>query len=124
VLSSAAEALSSQHFAPTIVVDALFGVGLKRPLAGVYAQVVKMAAGVTNPKLAVDSPSGLDCDDGAVSGPCLAATWTLSFIGHKRGFSQNAGPSLCGEVHVVDIGVRSELAESWLHLYRARQNHA
>jgi|FLOH01.1.fsa_nt_gi ADP-dependent NAD(P)H-hydrate dehydratase / NAD(P)H-hydrate epimerase len=118
VLPSAEVAFSNRLPAPTILVDALFGVGLQRPLAGNYAEVVNQATALKIPVLAVDCPSGLNCDDGTVLGCCLPATWTLSFIGYKRGFLHHAGPALCGEVRVADIGVRSELAESWLALQR------
>lgn len=116
--------LHSLPEAPCLLVDGLFGVGLKRPISGIYADVLEWAAEIKIPTVAVDCPSGLNCDDGTVSGSCLTATWTQSFIGTKRGFHHNAGPSLCGQIQIADIGVRRELAEHWLRLRRTQKAQA
>lgn len=116
--------LKSPAEAPSVIVDGLFGVGLKRPIGGIYAEAMQIAAEINVPTLAVDCPSGLNCDDGTTSGPHLPATWTLSFIGTKRGFFRNAGPTLCGQVQIADIGVRRELAEQWLTQRRAQETQA
>jgi hydroxyethylthiazole kinase-like uncharacterized protein yjeF len=116
--------LKSLPEAPSVVVDGLFGVGLKRPIGGIYAETIRQAAEIGVPVLAVDCPSGLNCNDGTVLGPCLPATWTLSFIGAKQGFSRNAGPSLCGQIQIADIGVRRELADQWLVQRRAQKTQA
>jgi hydroxyethylthiazole kinase-like uncharacterized protein yjeF len=107
---------------PILLVDGLFGVGLKRPIAGIYADTLQQFSRLNLPTLAVDCPSGLNCDSGKASGPCLAATWTQSFIGRKRGFSRNQGPTLCGQIQIADIGVRRELADAWLAQHRSQQS--
>lgn len=117
------DSLSEKWFAPiSWLVDGLFGVGIGRPIAGAYGQALQWVRDNKYPVLAVDCPSGLDCDRGEVLGDCLAAEATVSFIGRKAGFYINSGPSLCGRVQIAGIGVRSELAEDWL--LRQRQAKA
>jgi hydroxyethylthiazole kinase-like uncharacterized protein yjeF len=110
--------LQQQESPPVLVIDGLFGVGLGRPVEGKYAEALEAASLNEAPCVAVDCPSGLDCDSGEVLGCSLPAQWTISFIGAKLGFTRNQGPSLCGEVHIADIGVRRELAEGWLKQHR------
>ncbi len=96
-----------------VVVDALFGVGLARAPEGA-AQAAILAinsaraggAGV----LAVDLPSGLDADRGAVPGDAVRADLTVTFIGAKLGLYTGAGPDHAGEVVFDDLGVRGDLA--------------
>ena len=99
---------------PQIIVDGLFGVGLARPIGPPFAEVMAQVASRKIAVLAVDCPSGLICDDGSISGRFLPATWTISFIGRKRGFDLDCGPKVCGEIAIADIGVRHELADAWL----------
>jgi hydroxyethylthiazole kinase-like uncharacterized protein yjeF len=68
-----------------LVVDALFGIGLARPLAGRARELAAWTAGVDCPVLALDLPSGLDADTGALIGPdgiAVAATLTITFLGN------------------------------------------
>ena len=89
-----------------LVVDGLFGIGLARPLAGPYADLVARINAFAGPVLALDVPSGLDGDTGRVLGVAVRATHTLSFIGGKPGLYTLDGPDHCGEVSVVDLGLR------------------
>lgn len=89
-----------------LVVDGLFGIGLVRPLAGPYADLVARINAFSGPVLALDIPSGLDGDTGRVLGVAVRATHTLSFIGGKPGLYTLDGPDHCGEVKVVDLGLR------------------
>lgn len=89
-----------------LVVDGLFGIGLARPLAGPYADLVARINAFAGPVLALDIPSGLDGDTGRVLGVAVRATHTLSFIGGKPGLYTLDGPDHCGEVSVVDLGLR------------------
>ncbi|MGB0953887.1 MAG: NAD(P)H-hydrate epimerase [Planctomycetota bacterium] len=99
---------------PDIVVDALFGVGLTRAME--EEQLSSLAPWLESgaPILAVDCPSGLDCTTGQALGRAIKATWTLSFVAAKAGFSLADGPSHTGEVLVAGIGVRQEIADAWL----------
>lgn len=88
-----------------VIVDALFGTGLTRALEGHAAQIVHSLAQVPLPVVAVDLPSGLPTDGGAPLGPCVRATTTVTFAGRKIAHACEPGHALCGEVHVVDIGI-------------------
>ena len=98
---------------PLLWVDALFGIGLARPIAGPLATFLQGIAQSHRPVLAVDCPSGLNSDTGAVMGMALPATWTMTFAALKVGFSLGSGPKVVGEVLVADLGVRAEIAQAW-----------
>jgi len=56
--------------------------------------------------LAVDIPTGLDCDLGTAPGPAIKARWTVTFVARKKGFDIEGSQEYTGDVVVVDIGVR------------------
>jgi NAD(P)H-hydrate epimerase len=86
------------------VVDALFGTGLTGPIGSPLVEVVS-AINASNARiLAVDIPSGLDCDTGLPLGPTVRAQHTVTFVGPKKGFANPAARDWLGQVHVVDIG--------------------
>jgi len=86
-----------------LIVDALFGIGLARAIDGEYARWVEWANAAATPILALDVPSGLDADTGAVPGPCIVATRTASFIALKPGLLTGEGPDRCGEIVALDL---------------------
>ena len=88
-----------------LIVDALFGAGLARPLEGVAADTIAAVAAAGRPCVAVDLPSGVDGDTGAVPGAAAAADLTVTFFRRKPGHLLLPGRSLCGEVVVADIGI-------------------
>jgi len=102
-----------------LVVDALFGLGLDRPLLGAAARLIQALNAAQRPVLAVDLPSGLDATTGAVWGSAVRATWTLSFVAPKLGFTVGAGPDLAGEVRTAGIGLSAGFADSWVQARRA-----
>ncbi len=95
------------------VVDALFGTGLSRPLASPIAEVVEAVNASRNPILAIDIPSGLDCDTGEPLGPTVRATHTATFVAHKRGFLNPNSKAWTGEVHTIDIGAPRVLVDEY-----------
>jgi hydroxyethylthiazole kinase-like uncharacterized protein yjeF len=97
--------------AATLVVDALFGAGLKRALEGTAAAVVDAVNAAARPVLAVDVPSGLDGSTGAATGPVLRAARTVTFFRRKPGHLLLPGRVLCGEVSVADIGIPASVIE-------------
>lgn len=113
-LEGLAEEDHASQVGPSLVVDALFGVGLTRPIDPQIQTWVHSLLQNDPPVLSVDCPSGLDCTTGKALGFALKATWTLSFVAPKAGFFLADGPSHCGEVHVAGIGVRREIADAWL----------
>ena len=95
------------------IVDALFGTGLSRTLAFPYDEVAAQVNASRNPVLAVDLPSGLDCDTGEPLGPTVRATHTATFVAPKRGFLNPKSREWTGEVHVIDIGAPRVLVEEY-----------
>ncbi|MFN7692867.1 MAG: NAD(P)H-hydrate dehydratase, partial [Burkholderiales bacterium] len=86
-----------------LVIDALFGAGLTRPLQGPAVQVLAEASARKLPIVAVDVPSGLMGDTGADLG-AVPATLTVSFFRKKPGHLLQPGRRLCGELLMADIG--------------------
>ncbi|MFC5512549.1 NAD(P)H-hydrate dehydratase [Massilia jejuensis] len=97
-----------------LVVDGLFGIGLARPLEGRYRELVTGIDAVRCPVLALDVPSGLDADSGAVVGPngvAVRATHTVTFIGDKPGLHTAEGRDHAGRVDVAGLGLDPSLFE-------------
>jgi len=89
-----------------MVVDALFGTGLQGELRADYRTLVDAINAAGRPILAVDIPSGLDCDTGQPLGTVIKAAYTMSFVAVKRGFLASEEAKGCiGELHVASIGV-------------------
>ena len=93
-----------------LTVDALFGIGLTRAPAGVYAEQIDALNALAAPCLALDLPSGLDGDRGAAFVPCVRADHTLSFIAAKPGLYTADGPDHAGAVRVADLGLADDIA--------------
>ncbi len=91
-------------------VDALFGVGLNRPLEGALLTAVRLLDGKQRcPVVACDIPSGVNADTGEVLGEAVRAKVTVTFTCPKPGLYLGEGASRAGEVRVVDIGIPHEL---------------
>ena len=88
-----------------VVVDALLGTGLNSAVRGQYAAVIDWINGSALPVVAVDIPSGLCSDSGAVLGCAVNADVTVSFIGLKRGLLTGFGPNHCGSLWFDDLAV-------------------
>jgi NAD(P)H-hydrate epimerase len=95
------------------VVDALFGTGLARALGAPFDFLAEAVNGSGKPVLAVDLPSGLDCDTGEPLGPTVRAAHTATFVAPKRGFLNPNAKAWTGAVHVVDIGAPRVLVEEY-----------
>ncbi len=97
-----------------LIVDALFGTGLRGELKGEYQVLVEAVNGLGRPILAVDIPSGLDCDTGEPLGTAIRATWTVTFVAVKKGFLASPGArTYTGELYVASIGVEPPLRGPW-----------
>jgi hydroxyethylthiazole kinase-like uncharacterized protein yjeF len=93
-----------------LVVDAIFGSGLTRPLDGEVAETLAAAARSGVPIVAIDVPSGLKGDTGESLG-AVRAVLTITYFRKKPGHLLLPGRSLCGEVVVADIGIPSSVLE-------------
>ncbi len=102
---------STDQPAYQLIVDGLFGIGLNKPITDAAAQLVfrinQYAAKTGCPVLAIDVPSGLHAETGAIvggaAGCCIAATHTLSLIGNKPGLHTGDGKQLAGQVLLDDL---------------------
>jgi NAD(P)H-hydrate epimerase len=87
------------------IVDALLGTGLSSPVRAPYDEVIQIVNESKNRVLAVDVPSGLDCDTGIPLGIAVQATRTVTFVALKQGFLHPAAARWLGDVEVLGIGV-------------------
>ncbi len=87
-----------------VVVDAVFGVGLKRAVSGKQAEAVKLMNSIEGYKIAVDMPTGIDADTGFILGTAFKADATITFGLMKTGLLSGMGNEYSGRVKVCDIG--------------------
>jgi ADP-dependent NAD(P)H-hydrate dehydratase / NAD(P)H-hydrate epimerase len=88
-----------------LVVDALFGAGLTRPVEGLAASLIARMGHAGCPVVAVDVPSGLHGDTGQVMGGAPTADVTVTFFRAKPGHYSLDGLRLCGDLRIADIGI-------------------
>jgi NAD(P)H-hydrate epimerase len=88
-----------------MLVDAIFGTGLSGQLSDEYKQLLESINSQHRPILAVDIPSGLDCDTGEPLGAAIRASYTITFAAVKKGFSSAKAGAYTGEIFVASIGV-------------------
>ena len=110
-----------QPQAGDVIVDALFGAGLDRPVGGDVEAVIERARAASTPVVAVDLPSGLSGRTGKPTGACFEALHTVTFAAMKPGHLLMPGRDLCGELHLCDIGIPARLIASQDAVWR---NHA
>lgn len=113
-----------------VIIDALFGAGLDRPVDAVIAAVIERAQHSKTTVIAVDLPSGLSGRTGQPTGACFSAAHTVTFAALKPGHLLMPGRTLCGEMHLCDIGIPARLIRSddpvWLNhpdLYNSKRPH-
>ncbi len=104
-----ARSLTSRFEDAGAVVDAIFGTGLDRPVEALARDVIEATRAVRDRVFAVDIPSGLDAQTGAVLGSCVQAAHTATFAHYKLGLLTPNGAAHAGRIHVVDIGVPGAL---------------
>ena len=92
------------------MVDALFGIGLKRPVEGVFrSAVTQMQSRMNCPVVSCDIPSGVNADTGEILGEAVRAKVTITFTRGKPGLYTGPGADRAGEVRMVDIGIPHDL---------------
>jgi hydroxyethylthiazole kinase-like uncharacterized protein yjeF len=96
----------------SLIIDGLFGIGLKRTIGEPYASLIRtanaQAARDCCPALALDCPSGLDADTGQTRGATIRASHTITFIAAKPGLFTADGPDHCGEVSIATLELGAE----------------
>jgi NAD(P)H-hydrate epimerase len=93
------------------VVDAIFGTGLARPVEGLYRKAIEAIEASGSPVFAVDLPSGICADTGAILGAAVRADCTATFGLPKRGLYLYPGAGCAGKIECVDIGIPESLVD-------------
>ena len=92
-----------------LIIDAIFGTGLDRTVAGLYKDVIEKINEIRLSRellvLAVDIPSGVNTDDGQIMGTAIKADVTTTFGYIKAGLLCHPAADLCGQLHLIDIGL-------------------
>lgn len=99
----------------SLIVDAIFGVGLSREVIGRYYQIICQMNQDPAVKFAVDIPSGISADQGSVMGIAFRADYTVTFQTQKLGLVLCPGREYAGKVTVADVGIQTENPEILEH---------
>ena len=92
----------------SVIIDAVFGVGLRRKVEGRYRQVIEQMNRMRGTKFAVDIPSGLSATTGCILGCAFKADYTVTFQLKKIGLELSQGRAMAGRVIVPDIGISTD----------------
>jgi NAD(P)H-hydrate epimerase len=95
-----------------VVIDAILGTGLNKPVTGLYAEAIQTLNTLQKPIIAVDIPSGLSADHGNLLGDHVQATHTVTFALPKRGHLLYPAASAVGKLHIADIGIPQQAVEA------------
>jgi NAD(P)H-hydrate epimerase len=106
------ETLGSEMATAEWIVDALFGTGLAGAVRAPFDRIIAAINSSRAPVLAVDIPSGLDCDTGQPLGATVRADHTATFVALKKGFANLAAQEWLGKVHIIPIGIPRALLNS------------
>jgi len=93
------------------IVDALLGTGTRGALREPFITAIEAINAVAGRVLAIDLPSGMDCDTGQPLEHCVHATRTATFVARKPGFDAPGASVYTGQIHVIDIGVPHRLLQ-------------
>jgi NAD(P)H-hydrate epimerase len=97
--------LATELRSADVVVDALLGTGLSGPARGIHARLIEAVNAARRPVVALDLPSGLSSDHGALLGPAVEASMTATFAGYKRSLVLTPASRYAGRIAVIDIGI-------------------
>ena len=92
-----------------MIIDALFGTGLIGQLRTPHQNLIKIINQLNSPILAVDIPSGLDCDTGQPLGCSIKADYTVTFAAVKKGFTAKDAQTYTGQIHIASIGINPNI---------------
>lgn len=112
-VASHAEDLQALIVDEEVIVDCMLGTGATGAPRGIYADAVRVANARNGMKVAIDLPTGLDCDTGQPGEPTFRADLTLTFVAVKDGFAAPSAGEFLGAVEVVGIGVPKALLDRY-----------
>ncbi|MBY0429069.1 MAG: NAD(P)H-hydrate epimerase, partial [Alphaproteobacteria bacterium] len=95
-----------------LIIDALYGIGLRRPIVGEAATLLQIINRSRLPIVSIDIPSGLNADTGQVFGQSAVADLTICFFRKKLAHVLMPGRMLCGEILLIDIGIPEQTLEN------------
>lgn len=105
------EELESRLSEYEMILDCMLGTGAQGNPRGTLVTAILAANATKAVRVAVDLPTGMDCDTGEISTPCFSADHTCTFVAEKLGFTHPASKLLLGKVHVIGIGVPRQLLD-------------
>ncbi len=91
-----------------LIVDGIFGTGLKGEVSEPYQRLIEEINAQNIGVLAIDIPSGLDCDTGVPLSAAIKADWTVTFVALKKGFLAKEAANYTGEIFIASIGVEPD----------------
>lgn len=89
----------------TVIIDAIFGVGLSRNIEGKYLEAINKVNNIKASKIAIDIPSGVDADTGKIMGTAFRADITVTIAYNKKGMLLYPATLFCGKIITADIGI-------------------
>ncbi len=101
-----------------VIVDCLLGTGIRGAVLSPFAELIDVINRMSARVVAVDVPSGLDCDRGHADSACVRAELTVTFVGKKRGFLNPGAAAATGKVYVAHIGLPDSWVRRWLAIRR------
>lgn len=97
-----------------IIVDGIFGTGLKRKVEGVYKEVISAINEAAKYTIAIDVPSGVSSDGEGILGCAVKADETITLQLYKKGFDNETVKEFCGDIKVVHIGIPKKVIDKIL----------
>lgn len=101
-----------------LIVDCLLGTGIRGAARTPFRELIAAANASAAAILAVDVPSGMDCETGTAAGECIAAARTVTFVARKSGFDNADAKRSLGDVEVAHIGLPHSWVRNWILRYR------
>ena len=90
----------------SIIIDCIFGIGLKRKVKGIYKKIIKKVNSSKQHVISIDIPSGINGNSGKIMGEAIKADNTYTLHAKKIGLTVNAGMKYSGKISIIDIGIK------------------
>ena len=90
----------------SIIIDCIFGIGLKRKVKGIYKKIIKKVNSSKQHVISIDIPSGINGNNGKIMGIAIKANSTYTLHAKKIGLTVNYGMKYSGKISIIGIGIR------------------